>query len=187
VLQHLALTLAAVSVARDRRLGIFDLYRLSPASGAEVLTGKYLGLGLMVAIVAAGVTALVLLALSVPVLAGLGWLVLALALFLLTALAMGFVLGMVTRTEEAAIQVAMMVLIASVALGGLLAPLEQLSPPLLAAAHLLPVTTGRVLLEAALFRGYLVDWVAPTVLAVLLLALLVLSYRLFLVELARRR
>jgi ABC-2 type transport system permease protein len=187
ILQHLALTLAAVSVARDRRLGVMDLYRLSPAAPSEVLMGKYLGLSLMVALIAAGVTALVLVALQVPVLGGLGWLVLALFVFLLTALAMGFVVGLVTRSEEAAIQAAMLLLIASVAFGGLLAPLDQLTPPVLAAAHLLPVTTGRILLESAMFRGYLLDPIAPSVLAVLLIVTLILSYYLFAKELARRR
>jgi len=62
-----------------------------------------------------------------------------------------------TRSEETAIQLCMLVLIASVAFGGLLAPLEQLTPPLLAAAYLLPVTSGKVVLEAVMFRGYLLD------------------------------
>jgi hypothetical protein len=97
------------------------------------------------------------------------------------------VVGLLTNSEEAAIQAAMLLLIASVAFGGLLAPLDQLTPPLLAVAHLLPVTTGRLLLEAVMFRGYLLDWVAPTVLGGLLLVTLVLSYRLFAAELARRR
>ncbi|HEY7068233.1 MAG TPA: ABC transporter permease [Chloroflexota bacterium] len=191
ILQHLAVTLAAVSIARDRRLGVLDLYRLSPASAAEVLVGKYLGLSLMVALIAAAVTALALVALHVPILAGLGWLVAVLFVFLLTALAFGFVLGLITRSEESAIQACMLLLIASVAFGGLLAPLEQLTPPVLAAAHLLPVTAGRLLLETVMFRGDVVNWavvhwVPPAALAGLLLVGLVLSFRLFVAELARR-
>jgi ABC-2 type transport system permease protein len=186
VLQHLALTLAAVSIARDRRLGILDGYRLSPASAGELLLGKYLGLTLMVALIAAGITALAIGALHLAVLGGLLWLVVALFVFLLTALAFGFVLGLLTRSEETAIQLCMLVLIASVAFGGLLAPLEQLTPPLLAAAYLLPVTSGKVVLEAVMFRGYLLDWVAPAILLALLAISCVLSFRLFSVELARR-
>ncbi|HZS00953.1 MAG TPA: ABC transporter permease [Chloroflexota bacterium] len=192
ILQHLAVTLAAVSIARDRRLGVLDLYRLSPASAAEVLVGKYLGLSLMVALIAAAVTALALLALHVPVLAGLGWLVAVLFVFLLVALALGFVIGLLTRSEQAAIQACMLLLIASVAFGGLLAPLDQLTPPMLVVAYLLPVTTGRLLLETVLFRGAPLDWaavhwIAPATLAGLLLVLLALSFRLFAGELARRR
>jgi ABC-2 type transport system permease protein len=186
ILQHLALTLAAVSIARDRRLGILDVYRLSPAGAGELLLGKYVGLSLMVALIAAGITALAIGALHLAVLGGLLWLVVALFVFLLTALAFGFVIGLLTGSEEAAIQVSMLVLIASVAFGGLLAPLEQLSPPLLAAAYALPVTAGKVVLEAVMFRGYLLDWMAPAILLALLSIWSVLSFRLFSVELARR-
>ena len=186
ILQHLALTLAAVSIARDRRLGILDAYRLTPAGAGEILFGKYLGLILMVALIAAGITALAIGALHLAVLGGLLWLVVALFVFLLTALAYGFVIGLLTRSEQAAIQVSMLVLIASVAFGGLLAPLEQLSPPLLAAAYALPMTTGKVVLEAVMFRGYFLDWLAPGILLALLAVSSVLSFRLFSVELARR-
>ncbi len=186
IVQHLALTLAAVSVARDRRLGVLDLYRLSPASAGEVLLGKYLGLIVMVALIAAAITGLAIIALGLPVLGGLPWLASALFVFVLTSLAYGFVIGLLTRSEETAIQLSMLALIASVAFGGLLAPLEQLSKPLLGVAYLLPVTAGKIVLEAVMFRGYFVSWVAPVVLVLLLLVALALSFRLFATELARR-
>jgi ABC-2 type transport system permease protein len=186
VVQHLALTLAAVSIARDRRLGVLDLYRLSPASPVELLLGKYLGLILMVALIAAAITGLAIVALQLPVLGGLPWLASALFVFVLTALAYGFGIGLLTGSEESAIQVAMLVLIASVAFGGLLAPLEQLTKPLLAVAYLLPVTSGKVVLEAVMYRGYFVNWLAPAVLVLLLLVAFVLSFRLFGRELAQR-
>jgi ABC-2 type transport system permease protein len=186
ILQHLALTLAAISIARDRRLGVLDVYRLSPARAGELLLGKYLGLSLMVALIAAAITALAIGALHVAVLGGLLWLVVALVVFLLAALAYGFLLGLLTRTEEAAIQLSMLFLIASVAFGGLLAPLEQLSKPLLVVAYLLPVTAGKVVLEAVMFRGYFLDWTAPAILLGLLAVACLLSFRLFAVELARR-
>jgi ABC-2 type transport system permease protein len=185
-LQHLALTLAAVSMARDRRLGILDLYRLSPAAPAEILSGKYLGLGLLVGAVAAAVVALVLGALAMPLLAGLGWLAATLLAFIFAALGLGFLIGLVTRNEDAAIQVAMLVLIASVAFGGLLAPPENLALPLRLLAQILPVTQGTILLQAAFFRGYLLDPLAPTLLVGLLVVAVLLSYRLFARELARR-
>jgi ABC-2 type transport system permease protein len=186
VLQHLALTLAAVSIARDRRLGVIDIYRLSPASAGEVMFGKYLGLAVMVVLIMIAITLLALTALQLPVLGGMVWLIAVLLAFLLAGLGMGFVVGLLTNNEDAAIQLAMLLLIASVAFGGLLAPLEQLSPPLRVVAYALPVTSGKILLEAVMFRGYLVDWVAPAVLGLLLVVMLVLSFRLFAAEMARR-
>jgi len=151
-----------------------------------VLSGKYLGLGLFVGAVAAVVVALIFGALAMPVLAGLGWLAATLLAFIFAALGLGFLIGLLARNEDAAIQVAMLVLLASVAFGGLLAPPENLALPLRLLAQVLPVTQGTILLQAVFFRGYLLDPLAPVLLVGLLLVAVVLSYRLFGRELARR-
>ena len=49
LLQHLALTFAALSLVRDRELGLFELLRVGPLSSFEILVGKtiaYLLVGL---------------------------------------------------------------------------------------------------------------------------------------------
>ena len=49
LLQHLALTFAALSLVRDRSLGLFELLRAGPLSSFEILAGKtiaYLLVGL---------------------------------------------------------------------------------------------------------------------------------------------
>ena len=49
LLQHLALTFAALSLVRDRSLGLFELLRVGPLSSFEILLGKtiaYLLVGL---------------------------------------------------------------------------------------------------------------------------------------------
>ena len=40
LLQHLALTFAALSLVRDRSLGLFELLRAGPVSSFEILVGK---------------------------------------------------------------------------------------------------------------------------------------------------
>ncbi|HUP14609.1 MAG TPA: hypothetical protein VM848_00925 [Acidimicrobiia bacterium] len=42
LLQHLALTFAALSLVRERTLGSAELFRVSPLTAGEALTGKYL-------------------------------------------------------------------------------------------------------------------------------------------------
>ena len=42
LVQHLALTFAALSLVRERRLGITEMYRVSPLTVGEAMTGKYL-------------------------------------------------------------------------------------------------------------------------------------------------
>ena len=51
LLQHLAITFAALSLVRDRELGLFELLRVGPLSSSEILIGKtiaYLAVGLTV-------------------------------------------------------------------------------------------------------------------------------------------
>ncbi len=63
LLQHLALTFAALSLVRDRELGLLELLRVGPLSSVEILVGKtiaYLAVGLAVgaSLVAAAVVVL---------------------------------------------------------------------------------------------------------------------------------
>ena len=40
ILQHLAVTLTALSLIRERRTGVFDVLRVSPVSAFEIVLGK---------------------------------------------------------------------------------------------------------------------------------------------------
>jgi ABC-type Na+ efflux pump permease subunit len=42
LLQHIAVTIASLSIVRERRSGTMELFRVSPISASEVLLGKYL-------------------------------------------------------------------------------------------------------------------------------------------------
>src|SRR5205085_11676787 len=54
LLQHLAVTLGALSMARIRLLGLMELFRTSPVRPAEVVTGNYLSSGSL-CVVAGGI------------------------------------------------------------------------------------------------------------------------------------
>src|SRR5687767_4686417 len=67
LLQHLALTFAALSIVRDRRTGLFELMRVGPLSSIEIILGKtfaYLLVGTVVGAALLGATAI---ALGVPI------------------------------------------------------------------------------------------------------------------------
>ncbi len=53
LLQHIAVTLAALSMVRERLLGTVELFRVSPVSPSEILTGKYVSFMLLLGVVAA--------------------------------------------------------------------------------------------------------------------------------------
>jgi ABC-2 type transport system permease protein len=68
LLQHLAVTFAALSLIRDRRLGLLELFRVSPVSAIEILIGKYLSYLLIGGILAVLLTLLTHVLMQVPML-----------------------------------------------------------------------------------------------------------------------
>ena len=45
MLQHMAVTLTALSFVRERLSGAMEMFRISPVNSLELVLGKYLGLG----------------------------------------------------------------------------------------------------------------------------------------------
>ena len=52
MLQHMAVTLTALSFVRERLGGAMELFRISPVNSLELVLGKYLGLGVVSAVIA---------------------------------------------------------------------------------------------------------------------------------------
>ena len=66
ILQHMAVTLTALSLVRERHTGVFDVLRISPVSASEIVVGKVLAFGILGALVAAAVLQLLAAGLGVP-------------------------------------------------------------------------------------------------------------------------
>jgi ABC-2 type transport system permease protein len=130
LLQHLALTFAALSIVQESQSGTMELFRVSPISALETLLGKYLSYLLFSAILAAILTILVVYGLGVPLLGD--WLLYSfttLAL-LFTSLGLGFIISLVAKTDTEAVQYSMIVLLASVFFSGAFINLQALWAPI---------------------------------------------------------
>lgn len=156
LLQHLAITFAALSLVRERQLGLTEVFRASPLGAGEAVTGKYLGFGLLALVVAAGLTA-VMLGFGVSV--GSYWLTYALVMVLLVlaSLGLGFVISGIARTDSQAVQYVMIVLLLTIFFTGFVLPLDQLAGPVHVVSYLVPVTYGIQALHDILFRGVPAD------------------------------
>ena len=53
LLQHIAVSLASLSMVRDRLLGAMELYRVAPVRPLEIILGKSLSYGLLLGVVGA--------------------------------------------------------------------------------------------------------------------------------------
>ncbi|MAT06600.1 MAG: hypothetical protein CL424_16295 [Acidimicrobiaceae bacterium] len=142
LLQHLALTFAALSLVRDRRTGLFELMRVGPLSSIEIVVGKilaYVLVGLVVAVVLIGGATFTL---GVAVAGSIGWLAAVVLGVLLSSLSLGMVLATVSKTESQAVQFAMLALLAGLFFSGFVLPLDTMRYPVKAISWLLPVTYG---------------------------------------------
>ncbi|MCB0029785.1 MAG: ABC transporter permease, partial [Anaerolineales bacterium] len=153
LIQHIAVSFAALSIIRERRLGTLDLLRIAPSSALELLLGKTIGYLVVIIFIAAILTALITLLMGVPM-AG-SWLIYAGILLAVTflSLGMGFVISTISQTETQAVQLAMLLLLASVFFSGLFLAIERIWLPVRTVSWLLPATYGTALLQDVMLRG----------------------------------
>ncbi len=153
ILQHLAVTLVSMSLVRERSSGVMELFRISPVSSAEVLAGKVLAYGILGFVVAGLTTILLVVGLGVPALADPGYLALAIGLLLLASLGLGLLIAVISDSERQAVQLSLLVLLASVFFSGFVLAIDEFTPPVRALAYALPVTHGIQLLQDYMLRG----------------------------------
>jgi ABC-2 type transport system permease protein len=153
LLQHLAVTMAALSIVRERTVGTMELFRISPLSAGETLIGKYLSYFIFTVIIGAILTALLVYGLRVPMLGS--WLSYALVVLalLFTSLGIGFIISLISQTDSQAVQLTMIVLLASVFFSGFLLSLDLLIQPVRVISWAMPTTYGLILLRDIFLRG----------------------------------
>ena len=153
ILQHMSVTLSALSFVRERQAGTLELFRVSPVSAVELMLGRLIGFGLIGAVIAAVVTLGSMALLNVPIL-GDPWLVaLVIALLMAASLGVGLLISVVSSTERQAVQLSLLVLLASVFFGGFVLRVADFAPAVQLVAYALPVTHGIRLLQDLMLRG----------------------------------
>lgn len=172
ILQHMAVTLIALSVVRERTTGIIDLFRISPTSAWEVVVGKVLGFGVLTAGLAAITVALLLGVFGVPLLGDPLALAGILALLVVASLGLGLLIAIVSDSERQAVQLSLLVLLASVFFSGFVISIEEFTEPVRAFAYAIPVTHGIRLLQDIMLRGSTTELWEVYALAVIGLVLL---------------
>jgi ABC-2 type transport system permease protein len=104
ILQHLAVTLVALSLVRERTTGVIELFRIGPVSTTEILVGKVLAF----AVLGGGIAALTILLLTgvfgVPMLAEPAIIAGTIALLLTASLGLGLFIATISDSERQAVQ-----------------------------------------------------------------------------------
>jgi ABC-2 type transport system permease protein len=153
LLQHLALTFAALSIVRDRRTGLFELMRVGPLSSIEIIVGKILAYLLVGSFVGAALVVAAVYGLGISIAGSIGWLAAMMIGVLLASLALGMVFALISKSESQAVQFAMLALLAGLFFSGFILPLDGLTYPVRLISWTLPVTYGIQTLQDVMLRG----------------------------------
>jgi ABC-2 type transport system permease protein len=153
ILQHLAMTLAALSLVKERTTGAIDVFRIAPVGAAEVVVGKLLGFAALVAVVAVATMAILVGVVGVPMLSGPLPVAAVMALLSVGSIGIGLLLAAISDSERQAVQLTLLVLLTSIFFSGLVLPLSDFAEPIRVAANVLPVTHGMRLLQDLLLTG----------------------------------
>jgi len=178
LLQHLAVTFAALSIVRERNVGTMELFRVSPLSAAEALFGKYISYMLFGSVIAAILSALLVFVMRVPMLGNWWYFTLVIVAVLFTSLGIGFAISIVSQTDSQAVQYSMITLLASVFFSGFIMSLDMLLPSVRIISWLLPTTYGTLLLRDIALRGVDPNWMLLGGLIAIGLVLMFISWRL---------
>lgn len=157
VLQHLAVTLTALSMVRERLGGQMDRFRVSPLNSMELLIGKYVAYAVLSLVVSAIVAGLLVGLLGVPMLGGVLPFAGIVLLLTFASLGVGLLISLISDSERQAVQLSMLVLLASVFFSGFVLPVEEFIQPVRFLSYLLPVTHGIETLQETMLRGSVRD------------------------------
>jgi ABC-2 type transport system permease protein len=153
VLQHMAVTLVALSIVRERASGAIDRFRSSPMRATEVVAGKVIAFGLLGSFIAAISTWLLVSLLGVPMLGTVAAVALIIGMLLLASLGLGLLISVVSDSERQAVQLSLLTLLASMFFSGFVLRISEFQPAVQVAAYALPVTHGIALLQELMLTG----------------------------------
>ncbi len=153
LLQHMAVTLAALSLVRENLLGSVEMFRVAPVGSMQIILGKYLGYTLFGAIIATVLTLGLFYGLEVPFVGNPYWYALVVLLLIWASLGLGFFISAISRSESQAVQFSMIALLGSVFFSGFFLPLANFIPYVRGVAYALPVTHGVQGFQDIMLRG----------------------------------
>jgi ABC-2 type transport system permease protein len=153
LLQHLSITFASLSIVRERRSGIIELFRVAPISAFETLIGKFLSYLLFEILLAGVITFLAVWLLKVPMFGQWTSYALAVVVLLFTSLGVGFLISLISQTDTQAVQYSMLLLLASIFFSGFFLDLRLMWEPMKILAWSLPATHGIRMLQHIMLRG----------------------------------
>lgn len=178
MLEFVVLLFAALAFSRERELGTLEQLLVMPFSSLEIILGKALPVVLVGFLSFNLMLAMVHLAFSVPIRGSLLLLELLALGYLLVELGKGMVISIVSRTQHQAFLLVLMVGMIDFMFTGYAAPLESMPQVLQYLANIIPAHHWLDILRGILLKGAGLDVLWPSVLALALLGLVIVTFSL---------
>ncbi len=153
LIQHLGVSIAALSLVRDDRRGLLTDYRLGPASVVSVMLGKLLSLSGITLVAGSLMTSLQVAFLDIPFRGSVLDAALVLIGLATASVSFGLALATLSRSELYATQSAMIVLLIALFFSGFLLDLDRIRPPFDAIANIIPAAPAIAALRNIQLRG----------------------------------
>lgn len=155
LVQQLAITLASLGLVRERQMGAFEMFRVSPLRFFEILTGKSLAYILYVTIVGFILTGLLTL-IDVPLPSNYGEFFVLMVMTATASVGVGCLISAVSRSDSQAVQMTMLVLLMSIFFTGFFLPITGFAWPAWIIYALLPMSSA-----ISGFKHYLLIGTSP--------------------------
>lgn len=178
MLEFVVLLFAALAFSRERELGTLEQLLVMPFSSLEIILGKALPVALVGFLSFNLMLAMVYFAFSIPIRGSLLLLELLALGYLLVELGKGMVISIVSRTQHQAFLLVLMVGMIDFMFTGYAAPLESMPQVLQYVANIIPAHHWLKILRGILLKGAGLDVLWPSVLALALLGLVIVTFSL---------
>lgn len=167
--------MTSVSIVREKERGTMEVLLVSPVRPLTVIAAKAVPYLLLAFLVLVVILTLSFAVLKVPLAGSLFWIVVVSILYILLALSLGLLISNVAKTQFVALLVsAMVLLLPTVMLSGMLFPVESMPPVLQWIAAVVPPRYYIQAMRKLMIMGVGVGEVLPEVLVLLAMTLLLL-------------
>lgn len=149
----ITIILTAMSLTREREMGTFETIVSAPLSDSEILLGKTLPFILLGLVVAALVVTAAYFVFGVPVRGPLWQFAAASFVFVVTTVSVGTSISTIARSQQQAMLGGFMFLFPAILMSGVMYPVENMPPAVIAFAYLDPLMYFMRLLRNIMLKG----------------------------------
>jgi ABC-2 type transport system permease protein len=175
ILMLICLMLTAMAIVREREVGTMEQLMVTPLRPAELMLGKTIPFALIGFVDMGLITVIGVLWFGVPIHGSLLLLLLATAVYILSALGIGLFISTVSRTQQQALMATMLFYMPAILLSGFAFPLENMPEFFQYVTYLNPLRYYLVIIRGIFLKGIGLSLLWPQIAGLFLLGISVLT------------